>query len=114
MTGIRQTGDVWQLLGRRIRAARKRIQLDREYSVLYEPSDEAAGNIRELYRLRALLDELIDAEIIRGRELGAPWDLLGSSKQQAQQRAARARQRQQRRTSGRDTSTMIDRPSETA
>jgi hypothetical protein len=56
---------------------------------------ESTNTVRELYELRRLVDELIDSEIIRGRELGASWDLLGTSRQHAQQRAARARQRQQ-------------------
>lgn len=87
--------DALQVLARRTQDARNRIRKDRADSLLDLPYSEAAGNVRELYRLRALIDELINAEIIRGRELGAPWDLLGSSRQQAQQRAARARQRQQ-------------------
>lgn len=103
----------WQIMGRRIRAARERIQRDRAESLLDPPYAEAAGNVRELYKLRALLDELIDAEIIRGRELGAPWDLLGSSRQQAQQRTARTQRRQRPLTDHacgrRDTSTPVDR-----
>jgi hypothetical protein len=87
--------DVWQLLGRRAGAARERVRKNGTDPLLDLEYREAADNVAELYKLRDLVDELIDGEIIRGRELGASWDLLGSSRQQAQQRAARARQRQQ-------------------
>lgn len=83
-----------QVLARRVRDARERVRKNGIGRLLDLEYREAADNVRELYRLRDLVDELIDAEIIRGRELGAPWDLLGSSRQQAQQRAARARRRQ--------------------
>jgi hypothetical protein len=101
-----------QILARRVRAARERVRrngMDRLLELEYR---EAAGNVQELYALRDLVDDLIDGEIIRGRDLGAPWDLLGSSRQQAQQRATRARQRQRKLTNGaddmRDSSTAVD------
>jgi signal transduction histidine kinase len=109
--------DTLQVLGRRVQAARARVRKDREDPFLFDsPSREAISNVAELYRLRDLVDELIDGEVIRGRELGAPWDLLGSSRQQAQQRAARALRRQQALTNHahelRDRSTAIDNASE--
>lgn len=85
----------WQVLGRHVRAAKDRVRRDCTDPLLELPYSESVGNVRELYKLRGLIDELIDVEIIRGRQLGAPWDLLGSSRQQAQQRSARARERQQ-------------------
>jgi hypothetical protein len=101
-----------QVLARRVRAARERVRkngVDSFFDVEYR---EACDTVAELYKLRDRVDELLDAEIIRGRELGAPWDLLGSSRQQAQQRAARARQRQRGLTNHagdvRDSSTAVD------
>ena len=96
------TADVWKRLAGRVKAAGDRSRRDAESGAvrLY---DRAPENIRELWKLRRLIEELIDDEMIRGRELDAPWDLLGTSKQQAQQRHARAiRQREltQRRTRG--------------
>lgn len=49
----------------------------------------ARRNIEELYKLRGALDGLIDAEMVRGRDQGASWNMLGTSKQQAQQRYKR-------------------------
>ncbi len=87
-----------QVLARRVRAASERIRRNGIDPLLDLEYREACDTVAELYKLRALVDELIDGEIIRGRELGAPWDLLGSSRQQAQQRATRARRRQRRLT----------------
>jgi hypothetical protein len=83
-----------QILARRVQAARERVRKNGAGQLLDLEYREAADNVRELYALRDLVDQLINREVIRGRELGAPWDLLGTSRQQAQQRAARARQRQ--------------------
>lgn len=74
-------------LERRVTRARKRVEQQ-------VPDDEhgfrASKNIRELRALQAFISDQIDDEIIRGREQGAHWNLLGSSKQQAQQRHAAA------------------------
>ena len=97
---------VWQRLTAEVRAASARVRKEQaDYAAgrtgmgFFHDRDrdksEAHRNVRELYELRRLVDELIDDEIIRGRELGASFDQLGSSRQQAQQRHARAlRQRE--------------------
>lgn len=77
--------DVWKRLGRRVTSAKERAVRQPD-----EHGWRAGASIRELTALRDLLDDLIDAEVIRGREQGAEWVLLGSSKQQAQQRYRRA------------------------
>lgn len=84
------TASVWQRLAAEVKQASARARRDAASRVMPDMYDQAVENIRELHELRALLDELIDSEIIRGRELGASFDLLGSSRQQAQQRHARA------------------------
>lgn len=75
--------DVWKRLDQRIRAARDRADVSDEHGF------RASRNIEELRRLRGALDGFIDAELVRGREQGASWDMLGTSKQQAQQRYKR-------------------------
>jgi hypothetical protein len=89
------TGDVWRRLAGEVRAASARA---RKAALNHMHPDESCvpvANIAELYKLRRLVDELIDAEIIRGRAHGVAFDLLGNSRQQAQQRHARAvRQRE--------------------
>lgn len=77
----RVADDVWKRLGRRTKAASERAERQAD-----EHGFRAGVNIQELWKLRRLIDELVDAETIRGREQGAPWGTLGSSKQQAQQR----------------------------
>ncbi len=84
------TADVWQNLAAQVKAARDRVRRKIAEAVFESPDRPAIENIRELTELRRMVDELIDGEIIRGRELGASWDLLGTSKQQAQQRYRRA------------------------
>lgn len=89
------TGDVWRHLASEVRSASARARKAARNHMLVSEMDVPIANIAELYDLRRLVDELIDAEIIRGRELGASFDLLGTSRQQAQQRHARAvRQRE--------------------
>lgn len=85
--------DVWKRLARRIKTASERAERQPDYIGGFR----AGANIKELWKLQRLIDELIDAETIRGREQGADWAMLGTSKQQAQQRhkAALARQRGQ-------------------
>lgn len=79
--------DALRRLERRVAAVRKRVEQQ-------VPNDErgfrASRNIRELRALQAYISDQIDDEVIRGREQGAPWHLLGTSKQQAQQRHAAA------------------------
>lgn len=78
--------DELRRLERRVTLARERVE--------QVPDDElgfrASRNIGELRALQASISDQIDEEIIRGREQGAPWHLLGTSKQQAQQRHAAA------------------------
>jgi len=49
-----------------------------------------AETVRALRKLRVLIDELLDEDIVGARAAGAPWTQLGTSKQQAQQAHARA------------------------
>lgn len=76
----------WDRLHRRVTTTRKKIA--------EKPADghglRHGESIRELRKLQQLIDELIDEEIVAGRAEGAPWSLLGTSKQQAQQQHARA------------------------
>lgn len=46
--------------------------------------------VEQLRKLRDLLDDLVEEEIVAARAAGAPWGQLGTSKQQAQQAHARA------------------------
>lgn len=94
------TGDVWRQLAGEVRAASGRARKAARSHMYPDESNVPPANIAELYELRRLVDDLIDAEIIRGRELGVGFDLLGTSRQQAQQRHARA-QRQRSLTKGR-------------
>jgi hypothetical protein len=91
----RMIPNVWRELITQAQAARDRVRKkaaaeDREWGSQFAQSSTVIGNVRELYQLRDLVDELIDHEIIRGKELGVSFDLLGSSRQQAQQRYKRA------------------------
>lgn len=52
--------------------------------------NRTSRSIKELMKLRAAIDALIDEELIRGHESGASWAALGTSKQQAQQLYVRA------------------------
>ena len=78
--------DALRRLERRVATARERAEqvADDEHGF------RASRNIRELRELQAYISDQIDDEVIRGREQGAPWNLLGTSKQQAQQRHAAA------------------------
>jgi hypothetical protein len=84
------SGDIWQRLEREVKAARTRVRNEVRTQYFESATREPTANVRELIELRRLVDELIDDETIRARELGASWDLLGSSRQQAQQRHKRA------------------------
>jgi hypothetical protein len=89
------TASVWKQLAAEIDSSSAAVRNDiaktkRGFIPEWWPRTEAASNVRELYRLRALAEELIDAEIIRARGLGVSFEDLGSSRQQAQQRHARA------------------------
>ena len=70
--------DPWDRLQRRIKVARERVreQPDR-------PEYRAQETIRQLRALRDVVDELIEAEVVRWRDQGVPWVWLGTSKQQA-------------------------------
>jgi hypothetical protein len=86
---------MWRRLAGELRSASTAVEKDvaktkRGLIPDWWPRTEAASNVRELYRLRALVDELIDDEMIRAVELGVPFSDLGTSRQQAQQRHARA------------------------
>lgn len=74
--------DALEKLEKRVRALRRRQ--DRPSDDMH--GSQASWNIKRLRELRELIDSLMDDEILRGREHGAPWASLGTSKQQAQQR----------------------------
>ena len=80
---------IWKRLENRVKTARSRAE---------EAPDrlgwQASRNLDELWKLQAAIERMIDEELIRGREQGASWAMLGTSKQQAQQRHRRALERQ--------------------
>ena len=82
--------DVWSALSARFREIRAAARRDARDHLAAGEREEVAANVRALYTLRRAVDDAIDAEVIRGREMGVQWDLLGSTKQQAQQRHKRA------------------------
>ena len=92
------TGDAWQRLEREVKAARARVRNYVRRAYFEIDHREATHNVLELIELRRLVDDLIDEETIRARELGASWGQLGSSRQQAQQRHERAMARRIRST----------------
>ena len=92
------SGDIWQRLEREVKAARTRVQNEVRAAFFAIASREPTNNVSELIELRGLIDELIDDETVRARELGASWEQLGSSRQQAQQRHKRAFARRARST----------------
>jgi hypothetical protein len=101
--------DVWAALSARLREIRAAARRDARDHLAAGEREEATANVRALYELRQAVDDAIDAEVIRGRENGAQWDLLGTTKQQAQQRHRRAMARKGKlRTNVRDTSTAVD------
>jgi hypothetical protein len=82
-TGL--VADVWASLSARLRELRSTARRDAAGR-----SGKVSANVRALYELRQAVDDAIDDEVIRGREIGVQWELLGSSRQQAQQRHRRA------------------------
>jgi hypothetical protein len=88
--------DVWSGLLDRFRALRKAARRDALDHLAAGPREEVAASVQALYELRQAVDDAIDAEVIRGREIGVQWDLLGppgSTRQRAQQRHRRAMER---------------------
>ena len=85
--------DAWTSLGEKLRKLRTAAQRDARDSVLPDERTAVAANVRGLYGLRQAVDDAIDDEVIRGRAIGVQWDLLGSTRQQAQQRHKRAMSR---------------------
>ena len=82
--------DAWTSLGGKLRKLRRGAERDVRDSVLHDESTAVAASVRALYALRRAVDDAIDDEVIRGRAIGVQWDLLGSTRQQAQQRHKRA------------------------
>jgi hypothetical protein len=82
--------DAWTSLGEKLRKLRTAARRDVRDSLLPDESTAVAVNVRALYALRQAVDDAIDDEVIRGRAIGVQWDLLGSTRQQAQQRHRRA------------------------
>jgi hypothetical protein len=82
--------DVWDSLSARLREIRTAARREARDHIAAGEREEVAANVRGLYELRRAVDDAIDAEVIRGREIGVQWDLLGTTKQQAQQRHQRA------------------------
>jgi hypothetical protein len=87
---------LWRRLQQEVQQSADRVRTMETRSVLGPSARSEAGrNIDELYRLQRVIDDLIDAEIIRGHKHGAGWSNLGSSRQQAYQRHKRAMARKQ-------------------
>jgi hypothetical protein len=84
--------DPWKRLQDRVKAAAQRVGPMRDEANWLRTS----RSITELMKLRAAIDDLIDEEVIRGHESGAPWAALGTGRQQAQQRYVRAMRRRGR------------------
>jgi hypothetical protein len=82
--------DAWAVLSARFRGLRSRARRDAVDHLAAGPGDEVSANVRALYELLQAVDDAIDDEVIRGRAIGVQWDLLGSTRQQAQQRHKRA------------------------
>lgn len=90
---------LWPRLQQEVQQSAARVRTMETRSILGpSASSEAGRNIDELYRLQRVIDDLIDAEIIRGHKHGALWSNLGSSRQQAYQRYKRAIARKQQLT----------------
>jgi hypothetical protein len=81
--------DPWAVLSVRFREIRSRARRDAVDHLAAGPREEVSANVRALYELRQAVDDAIDEEVIRGRAIGVQWDLLGSTRQQAQQRHRR-------------------------
>jgi len=82
--------DVWAALSARFREIRTAARRDARDHIAAGEREEITANVRALYELRQAVDDAIDAEVIRGRGIGVQWDLLGTTRQQAQQRHKRA------------------------
>jgi hypothetical protein len=82
--------DVWTSLGEKLRKLRRAAERDARDSVLPDERTAVSANVSALYELRQAVDDAIDDEVNRGRPIGVQWDLLGSTRQQAQQRHKRA------------------------
>jgi hypothetical protein len=101
--------DVWAVLSARFRGLRSRARRDAVDHLAAGESNEVAANVSALYALRQAVDDAINDEVIRGRAIGVQWDLLGSTRQQAQQRHKRAMARRGKlRTRVHDMSTAVD------
>ena len=86
-------GDVWASLSARLREIRSRARRDAVDHLAAGEREEVSANVSALYELRQAVDDAIDGEVIRGRAIGVQWDLLGTTRQQAQQRHKRAMDR---------------------
>ena len=82
--------DVWTSLGEKLRKLLRAAERDARDSVLPDERTAVSANVSALYELRQAVDDAIDDEVNRGRPIGVQWDLLGSTRQQAQQRHKRA------------------------
>jgi Mobilization protein NikA len=101
--------DVWTVLSARFRGLRSRARRDAVDHLAAGPREEVSANVSALYELRQAVDDAIDDEVIRGRAIGVQWDLLGTTKQQAQQRHKRAMARRGKlRTRVHGMSTAVD------
>jgi hypothetical protein len=90
--------DVWGTMSARLREITRAARRDAVDHLAAGPREEASANVRALYELRQAVDDAIDAEVSRGREIGVQWDLLGppgASRQAVQQRHRRAMARRQ-------------------
>jgi hypothetical protein len=81
--------DVCAVLSARFQEIRAKARRAGRDDLLPERSSVIA-NVRQLYELRQAVDDAIDAEVERAREMRVSFDLLGTTRQQAQQRHKRA------------------------
>jgi hypothetical protein len=61
--------DIWTRLEERTRAARERAA-----QLSDDDGQRASHNVEELHKLQAHIEELIEAEQVRGRAQGWSWD----------------------------------------
>ena len=71
--------DVWADLAARLREIRVKARRDAVNHIAAGEREVAIENVRGLYQLRQAVDDAIDAEVARAREMGVSFDLLGST-----------------------------------
>lgn len=78
----------WSRLRHRVEEAHAAVS-----AVADRDGHRAAAELREIRALQAMLQEMGDRAVIRGREQGAPFAALGPTKQSAASHLAKAERR---------------------